>query len=125
MLSTTPSFRSGSRRSSAARRSFSSKSLSSETKASCLSRSRSRRFASRPAVPAAPVDVLSDREREVLALVAEGLPNAEIAVELGVAVNTVRNHVRSILEKLGLRNRVQAAVYAVRAGLLPAQEADG
>ena len=79
----------------------------------------------RPAVPAAPVDVLSDREREVLALVAEGLPNAEIAVELGVAVNTVRNHVRSILEKLGLRNRVQAAVYAVRAGLLPAQEADG
>lgn len=79
----------------------------------------------RPAVPAAPVDVLSDREREVLALVAEGMPNAEIAAELGVAVNTVRNHVRSILEKLGLRNRVQAAVYAVRAGLLPTQKEDG
>jgi two-component system NarL family response regulator len=48
---------------------------------------------------------------------AEGLSNNEIASELDIAANTVRNHVHSILEKLGLRNRVQAAVYAVRAGL--------
>jgi two-component system NarL family response regulator len=48
----------------------------------------------------------------------EGLTNREIAAELGIAVNTVRNHVRSVLEKLDVRNRVQAAVYAVRAGLV-------
>ena len=69
--------------------------------------------------PSVSIDRLSPREQEVLVLLAEGLSNTEIAAELGIAVNTVRNHVRSILEKLGLRNRVQAAVYAVRCGLLP------
>jgi DNA-binding NarL/FixJ family response regulator len=54
----------------------------------------------------------------VLALLTEGLSNAEIAENLDIAVNTVRNHVRSILTKLGLRNRVQAAVFAVRSGIL-------
>jgi len=54
----------------------------------------------------------------VLVLLAEGLSNEEIAAELGIAENTVRNHVRNILEKLGLKNRVQAAVYAVRQGLV-------
>jgi len=73
----------------------------------------------RPIAPPPGPDVLSPREREVLALLAEGLSNAEIAEQMGIALNTVRNHVRSILEKLGLRNRVQAAVYAVRCGLLP------
>lgn len=63
-------------------------------------------------------ETLSEREREVLALLAEGLSNEEIARELNIAVNTVRNHVRNILEKLGVRNRVQAAVYAVRCGLM-------
>jgi len=72
--------------------------------------------------PAGVADLLSPREREVLVLIAEGLSNGEIAAELGIAVNTVRNHVRSILEKLGLRNRVQAAVYAVWAGLLSPPE---
>jgi DNA-binding NarL/FixJ family response regulator len=67
--------------------------------------------------PVAPHD-LTPREREVLLLVAEGLTNNEIAEQLDISPNTVRNHLRSILEKLGLRNRVQAAVYAVRAGLL-------
>ena len=76
------------------------------------------------AAPPGP-EILSAREREVLLLLAEGLSNVEIADQLGIAVNTVRNHVRSILEKLGLRNRVQAAVYAVRCGLLPSDvEAD-
>jgi DNA-binding NarL/FixJ family response regulator len=60
---------------------------------------------------------LSTRERQVLTLLAGGLSNTEIAVEMGIAANTVRNHVRSILSKLHLRNRVQAAVYAARAGL--------
>ena len=68
--------------------------------------------------PSTTPDVLSNREREVLILLAEGLSNGEIADELGIAVNTVRNHVHSVLEKLGARNRVQAAVYAVRAGML-------
>jgi len=69
---------------------------------------------SRAVTLSTPPDLLSPRERAVLALVAEGLSNAEIADELGIAPNTVRNHLRSILDKLGLQNRVQAAVYAVR-----------
>lgn len=72
-----------------------------------------------PTTPSPGPQVLSPRETEVLVLIAEGLSNSEIADQMGIAVNTVRNHVRSILEKLGLRNRVQAAVYAVRCGLLP------
>jgi RNA polymerase sigma factor (sigma-70 family) len=72
-------------------------------------------------VPQISSDLLSPREQEVLALIVEGLTNREIAAELGIAVNTVRNHVRSVLEKLKVRNRVQAAVYAVRAGLVTAE----
>lgn len=69
-------------------------------------------------VPPVSSDLLSPREEEVLTLIVEGLTNREIATDLGIAVNTVRNHVRSILEKLDVRNRVQAAVYAVRSGLV-------
>ncbi len=76
----------------------------------------------RPIAPPPAPEVLSPREREVLVLLAEGLSNAEIAEQMGIALNTVRNHVRSILEKLGLRNRVQAAVYAVRCSLVPLEE---
>jgi two-component system, NarL family, response regulator DevR len=60
---------------------------------------------------------LSEREREVIALVAEGLTNAEIAEHLGIAVLTARNHVSSILDKLGLARRSEAAAYAVRHGI--------
>lgn len=79
-----------------------------------------RQIARTVSVPPTPVlsVALSERELQVLRMVAEGLSNEEIATELGISVNTVRNHVRNILEKLGLRNRVQAAVYAVRHGLL-------
>lgn len=74
---------------------------------------------SAPAPPGAPLpNGLSKRELQVLQLLAEGLSNEEIAGELGIAVNTVRNHVRNILDKLGVHNRVQAAVYAVRHGLV-------
>lgn len=55
---------------------------------------------------------LTPREREVVSLVAEGLTNGEIAQRLGVAQSTVKNHVRSCLEKLGYERRAQLGVYA-------------
>lgn len=57
---------------------------------------------------------LSEREMEVLALVAKGKSNVEIAQEMSLAQKTVRNHVSAILAKLGLTNRIEAATYAVR-----------
>jgi len=65
---------------------------------------------------------LTDREVEVLRLVARGLANREIAEELVISENTVKNHVRNILEKLHLHSRVEAAVYAHRQHLLPTDE---
>jgi DNA-binding NarL/FixJ family response regulator len=64
-------------------------------------------------------DDLTEREREVLALVAEGLSNAAIAERLVVSVHTVRNHIASLSGKLGAHSKLEALSIAVRRGLLP------
>ena len=61
---------------------------------------------------------LSDRELEVLRLIANGKDNAEIARELFISPKTVKNHISNILMKLQIENRIQAAVYAVRSGIV-------
>jgi two-component system NarL family response regulator len=61
---------------------------------------------------------LTDRELEVLKLVAKGMNNRDIGQELFISENTVKNHVRNILEKLHLHSRMEAVVYAVREKLL-------
>jgi DNA-binding NarL/FixJ family response regulator len=61
---------------------------------------------------------LTEREREVLRLVADGLDNAEIAQVLFLSPTTVKRHVASIVRKLGVSNRIQAAIWAVRARVL-------
>jgi two-component system NarL family response regulator len=61
-----------------------------------------------------PLSVLSEREREVLALLAEGLRNREIAERLVISEATVKTHVRHVLEKLRFRNRSEAAAFAAR-----------
>jgi two-component system, NarL family, response regulator LiaR len=65
----------------------------------------------------APLDQLTDREREVLALIAQGRANKRIALELGISEKTVKNHVGHVLAKLGVTDRTQAAVLAVQEGL--------
>jgi NarL family two-component system response regulator LiaR len=62
--------------------------------------------------------LLSEREREVLQLIAEGLSNGEIAQKLVVSEKTVKSHVRNILSKLQVADRTQAAIYAWRTGLM-------
>jgi DNA-binding NarL/FixJ family response regulator len=68
------------------------------------------------------IAILTAREREVLALVARGLTNKEIAAALDISEYTARNHLRHILRKLNLHNRTQLAAYAVRAGLIAAED---
>ncbi|RNI23309.1 DNA-binding response regulator [Flexivirga caeni] len=71
-----------------------------------------------PAGGAGRIDELTAREREVLTLLARGWSNRRVAEELFIAENTVKNHVRSILDKLQLGSRTEAATYAVRSGLV-------
>ncbi|MFL5839947.1 MAG: response regulator [Thermoleophilaceae bacterium] len=71
----------------------------------------------RPAVPDPAQASLTDREIEVLRLLSSGMDNAEIGRTLFISPSTVKNHISSILLKLQIANRIQAAVYAVRSGL--------
>ncbi len=62
-------------------------------------------------------NTLSDREKEVLALISKGLTNKEIAPSLYISINTTRTHIRALMQKLNLDNRTQLATYAMREGL--------
>jgi two-component system NarL family response regulator len=77
---------------------------------------------SKPEREQGPALRLTERELEVLRLVAKGLNNREVAKELFISENTVKNHVRNILEKLQLHSRMEAAMYAVRENLLDPSE---
>ena len=77
---------------------------------------RVREAAGRPAAPEPAL--LTPRELEILRLIVEGRENSEIAEILVISLSTAKNHVAHVLEKLGMQNRVQAAVYAVRTGLV-------
>lgn len=63
-------------------------------------------------------EILSDRELEVVRLVAEGISNKEISIRLALSDKTVKNHISHILAKLGLTARTQVAVHAIRTGLV-------
>ena len=83
---------------------------------SAVSRQLARAFS---APGGAGLGALTAREREVLVLVAAGLSNRELAHRLSISERTARTHVSSILDKLGLRSRTQAALYAIQEGLAP------
>ena len=77
-----------------------------------------RRLGERPATGSRDAETLTRREREVFALLGEGLTNAEIAARLSISARTVETHVASIFNKLGVSSRRDAAAIAAREGLL-------
>ena len=83
---------------------------------------RRERVQSQPVTAPAYPDGLTEREVEVLRLVAAGSTNLEIAEELVIAEATSRRHVANIYEKIGASNRAEATRYAIREGILPAED---
>lgn len=79
-------------------------------------------YARRAGGPADPYDSLTEREREVVKLVAEGHTNAAIGERLCISVRTVETHRAHAMKKLNLRSHVELALYAVRRGLVPPQQ---
>ncbi|MFD7660749.1 LuxR C-terminal-related transcriptional regulator, partial [Actinosynnema sp. NPDC059797] len=69
-----------------------------------------------PATPAQPVEPLTEREEQVLAAVASGCTNAEVAQRLHITLSTVKTHLTSLMNKLGARNRVEVAIWAHETG---------
>ena len=67
---------------------------------------------------------LSPREMEILELICQGTPNKEIARRLGISYQTVKNHVTSVLHKLGVSDRTQAVLYAFKHGWFPLESAN-
>lgn len=63
--------------------------------------------------------ILTPTEREVLVLTSRGLPRKTIGRDMGITENTVNDHLKAIFDKMGVHNRMQAVVKAMRAGLLP------
>lgn len=80
---------------------------------------------SAPSAPMAWVEPLTEREQAVLALVCQGLSNAQVAERLLVAESTVKSHVKAVLGKTGCRNRVELVVHAFTTGLLPREGMGG
>ncbi len=72
-----------------------------------------------------PIEPLSEREIDVLREVARGLGNEAIAAKLSISLTTVRTHISHIFEKLGIENRTQAALYALRVGMASVDDLDG
>jgi DNA-binding NarL/FixJ family response regulator len=66
--------------------------------------------------PAEPIDALTEREEEVLLTIARGRTNAEIATDLHISLSTVKTHIASLMGKLGVRNRVEIAIWAYETG---------
>lgn len=67
------------------------------------------------------IDRLTEREKDVLALICEGCTNSEIAERLGVGTATAKTHVSRVIAKLGVRDRVQAVIHAYETGFAPAR----
>jgi NarL family two-component system response regulator LiaR len=77
-----------------------------------------RQFSALPGAQSSIIDGLTPRELEVLKLIAEGLPNREIAEQLVISEKTVKNHINNIFSKLQINDRSQAILYAIREGLV-------